>query len=187
MLNRCLYLFILKCYIFLKSLLNFFTILLLFCVWLSGQEACGILAPQLGTEPASSALGGEVLTSGLREKSTLSRSVLACSLCLKCLSLYPENSNSVFKTQFKQLCLIKFSLIPWLPPRHRWPSPPQGHQEPWIWVTALDMASICLYGCLFQSPARNLKVMGPWQAAGALFCYRWWVRPSDSVMGWGRV
>ena len=62
MLNRCLYLFILKCYIFLKSLLNFFTILLLFCVWLSGQEACGILAPLPGIETTPPALEDEVLT-----------------------------------------------------------------------------------------------------------------------------
>ena len=77
--------------------------LLVHVLFFFGQEACGILAPQLGTEPVSSALGGEVLTTGLREKSTLSRSVHGCSLCLKCLSLYPENSNSVFKTQFKHL------------------------------------------------------------------------------------
>ena len=31
-------------------------------LWFSGHEACGILAPQLGIEPAPPALEGEVLT-----------------------------------------------------------------------------------------------------------------------------
>lgn len=48
--------------LYFKSLLNFFTILLLFYVWLSGQEACGILAPLPGIETIPPALEGEILT-----------------------------------------------------------------------------------------------------------------------------
>ena len=32
--------------------------------WFFGREACGILAPQPGTEPAPPAVEGEVLTTG---------------------------------------------------------------------------------------------------------------------------
>ena len=37
--------------------------------WVFGPEACGILAPQPGNEPAPSAAEGEVLTTGLSGKS----------------------------------------------------------------------------------------------------------------------
>ena len=37
--------------------------------WFLGCEACGILAPQPGVEPAPLALEGEILTSGPVEKS----------------------------------------------------------------------------------------------------------------------
>ena len=37
--------------------------------WFFGQEACGILVPQPGIEPAPPALGGEILTTGPPEKS----------------------------------------------------------------------------------------------------------------------
>ena len=37
--------------------------------WVFGREACGILAPQPGIEPAPCALEGEVLTTGLPGKS----------------------------------------------------------------------------------------------------------------------
>ena len=37
--------------------------------WFFGREACGILAPQPGIEPATPALEGEVLTTGLPGKS----------------------------------------------------------------------------------------------------------------------
>ena len=41
---------------FLKFLLNFFITLLLFYISVFGQEACGILGPQPGIEPAPPAL-----------------------------------------------------------------------------------------------------------------------------------
>ena len=37
--------------------------------WFFGHEACGILAPQPGIEPAHTALEGEVLTTELPGKS----------------------------------------------------------------------------------------------------------------------
>ena len=37
--------------------------------WFFGHEACGILAPRPGIEPAPPALEGEVLTTGPLEKS----------------------------------------------------------------------------------------------------------------------
>ena len=37
--------------------------------WFFGREACGILAPRPGIEPAPLALEGEVLTTGLPRKS----------------------------------------------------------------------------------------------------------------------
>ena len=37
--------------------------------WFFGHEACGILAPRPGIEPAPSALEGEVLTTGSPGKS----------------------------------------------------------------------------------------------------------------------
>ena len=36
--------------------------------WFFGHEACGILAPQPGFDPAPPALEGEVLTTGLPEE-----------------------------------------------------------------------------------------------------------------------
>ena len=39
--------------------------------WFFGREACGILAPQPGIEPATPALEGEVLTTGLPGTSRL--------------------------------------------------------------------------------------------------------------------
>ena len=53
-----------------KSLfIEFVTILLLFYLLVFGPEACGILAPQPGIEPAPPELEGEALTTGLPEKS----------------------------------------------------------------------------------------------------------------------
>ena len=40
--------------------------------WCFGHEACGILIPQLGIEPAPTALEGEVLTTGPPGKSLFS-------------------------------------------------------------------------------------------------------------------
>ena len=54
-----------------KVFIEFVTILLLFYVffWFFGHEACGILAPRPGIEPAPPALEGEVLTTGPPGKS----------------------------------------------------------------------------------------------------------------------
>ena len=50
-----------------KVFIEFVTVLLLF--WFFGREACGILAPRPGIEPAPPALEGEVLTTGPPGKS----------------------------------------------------------------------------------------------------------------------
>ena len=46
-------------------------IIFIFIYFIFFQEACGILAPELGIQPAHSALGGKVLTTGQLEKSPL--------------------------------------------------------------------------------------------------------------------
>ena len=56
---------------FFKSLLNLLQYRFCFMFWLFGREACGILAPQPGIEPASPALEGEVLTIGPPMKSLI--------------------------------------------------------------------------------------------------------------------
>ena len=62
------YLFILMWIIF-KVIIEFVTILLLFCFSFLGHKACGILAPRPGIRPAHTALEGEVLITGLPGKS----------------------------------------------------------------------------------------------------------------------
>ena len=52
---------------FLKSLLNLLQHRF-FYVWVFSLEACGILAPQPGIEPATPALEGGVLTTGSPKK-----------------------------------------------------------------------------------------------------------------------
>ena len=47
-----------------KVFIEFVTILPLFYVWLLGLEACGILTPRQGIQPASPALEGEDPTTG---------------------------------------------------------------------------------------------------------------------------
>ena len=47
---------------FLKALLNLLQYCFCFIFWFFGCETCGILALQLGIEPAPPALAGEVLT-----------------------------------------------------------------------------------------------------------------------------
>ena len=49
--------------------IEFVTILFPLYVWVFGPEACGILAPQTGIEPAAPELEGEVLTTGPAGKS----------------------------------------------------------------------------------------------------------------------
>ena len=69
-------------FFFLKSLLNFLTILLLFYVFgffFSGPETCGILAPQPGIEPTPPALEGEVFGTTREVPKTLFSSEAAFS------------------------------------------------------------------------------------------------------------
>ena len=54
---------------FLKSLSNLLQYCFCFMFWFFGCEACGILAPQPGIEPAPPALEGKVLTTGPPRKS----------------------------------------------------------------------------------------------------------------------
>ena len=54
----------------LKVFIKFVTILFLF--WFFGLEACGILVPQPGTEPAFPASEGKVRATGLPGKSLVS-------------------------------------------------------------------------------------------------------------------
>ena len=49
--------------------IEFVIILLQFYIWLFGREACGILVPQPGIEPAPPALKSKVLTTGPLGKS----------------------------------------------------------------------------------------------------------------------
>ena len=49
-----------QCEPFLKSLLNLLQYCFCFICWFFGREACGILAPRPGIEPALPALEGEV-------------------------------------------------------------------------------------------------------------------------------
>ena len=77
MLHYCLLLLFFLKKIFLmwtifKVFIEFVPILLLFLYFgFFGREACGILAPQPGIEPAPPALEGEVLTTGPPGKSLL--------------------------------------------------------------------------------------------------------------------
>ena len=50
--------------LFLKPLLNLLQYCFCFMFWCFGREACGLLAPQPGIEPAPPELEGEVLTTG---------------------------------------------------------------------------------------------------------------------------
>ena len=63
-----LFCFVFYCGPFKKSLLNCYNIAC-FMFWCFGYEACGILVPWPGMEPASPALEGEVLTTGPSGKS----------------------------------------------------------------------------------------------------------------------
>ena len=53
----------------LESLSNLLQYCFCFMFWCFGFEACGILAPWIGTEPLSPASKGKVLTTGLSGKS----------------------------------------------------------------------------------------------------------------------
>ena len=52
-----------------KVFVEFVTVLFLFYVLVFPPQACAILAPPLGIKPATSALEGEVLTTGPPRKS----------------------------------------------------------------------------------------------------------------------
>ena len=64
--------------------------------WFFGHEACGILAPQPGIEPAPPALEGEVLTTGLPGKSLYHHFLTSCSILMHIffifLEIYPQIS-----------------------------------------------------------------------------------------------
>ena len=72
---------------FLKSLLNLLRYCFCFMFWFFGCEACGILAPWQGIEPAPPALEGEVLTTEPAGKS-LARSFRVELWGLFCLCTY---------------------------------------------------------------------------------------------------
>ena len=55
--------------IFFKLLIEFVTILLVVCCGVLAINACGILVPGVGMEPAPAALKGEMLTTGPPGKS----------------------------------------------------------------------------------------------------------------------
>ena len=83
-------------YIFLmwtifKVFIEFFTILFLFYVCCFGHEACGILASWSGIEPISSALEGEVLTTGPQGI----HSLIHTSFFKVMLSLLPKGGEKV--------------------------------------------------------------------------------------------
>ena len=81
-----LFLFVLKLFFFFfliwtifKVFTEFVTILLLFYVSIFWpREACGILAPRPGIAPATPALEGETLSTGLPGKSQQSNVIAIC-------------------------------------------------------------------------------------------------------------
>ena len=62
--------------------------------WFFGRKACGILAPQLGIEPAPPALEGKVPTTGLPGKS---QKILILGVCYR-LNICVTPLNSYGKT-----------------------------------------------------------------------------------------
>ena len=105
---------------FLKFLIEFVTILLLFYVfWFFGHEACGILAPQPGIKPTPPALEGEVLTTGLPRKSQAP---------FLCVTWIKSNLNRIMWCQslFKMPLCPPFLFIPlestylWATSIHTW-------------------------------------------------------------------
>ena len=116
---------------FLKVCIEFVTVLLLvyllFCFFF-GREACGILVPQPGVEPASSALGGGVLIAGAPGKSpnifskvqTRQKGVTQTSVTLSNIPSTPsqltidKKLNSWFPD--KSLCCLHiFTYFPFFP------------------------------------------------------------------------
>ena len=81
---------------FLKSLLNLLQYCFCFKFWFFGYEACGILAPPSGIEPAPPAQEGEVLTTGLPGKSP---------------SIFFSLPNSIKKTKKQgNICMNKLNI-----------------------------------------------------------------------------
>ena len=62
-----------------KVFIEFVTVFYLFYILVFGYEACGILVPSPGIEPAPPALEGKVATTGLPGKSLLQYSYLKSS------------------------------------------------------------------------------------------------------------
>ena len=77
---------------FLNSLLN----LLCFLFWLFGHEACGILAPSPGFEPALLAMEGEVLITEPPGKSVIKKK--------KILMKYMDNLYFIQVLMLKKEC-----------------------------------------------------------------------------------
>ena len=91
---------------FFKSLLNLLQYCFCFVFWFPGYEACGIVGPELGIEPALPALDGELLAPGLPEKT-----LPVCPLHLPPAHSPPwreqhcENASRVLKHS-TELCLV---------------------------------------------------------------------------------
>ena len=99
--------FFFKCGPLLKSLLNLLQYCFCFMFWFFGCEACGILAPRPGIEPAPPALEGEVLTTGPPGKSRL-LSILNRKNTWSCIELQPHllGSNS------QRDCWLESQVVP---------------------------------------------------------------------------
>ena len=86
-----------------KVFIGFVIILLLLCFGFFGPEACGILVPRPGMEPASPALEGEVLTTGQPGKSQ--STFLNAVYCLYSHILF------LLYIQTSVNCLSRYSLL----------------------------------------------------------------------------
>ena len=89
---------LLEDFFFLKDFFDVDDFLSLYCICYSiasvlhfgffGHEACGILAPQPGIEPAPPALEGEVLTTGPPGKSLLEDFLITVSISVLVIGLF---------------------------------------------------------------------------------------------------
>ena len=92
-------------------------------IYIFSQEACGILAPELGIPPAYSALGGKVLTTGQPENSPLPIIFLISQLKVSpWASSLLHLHSSCWLSQLISSCLNSFFCA--LP--HVWPP---GHRQ----------------------------------------------------------
>ena len=93
---------------FLKFLLNLSQYCFCFMFWFFGHEACGILTPQPGIEPAPPALEGKVLTTGPPGKSPFlfKNDVLIQSCRYSCNNIFPQGNN-----KYSQVKNINFNSL----------------------------------------------------------------------------